>query len=252
MGTNLLTGAALGIGLASKFLSSPLTGANSQLKPRIKFAGKDDYRVKLKVPQSLITRFAHGPLFGFGGIVFPYTPTISYEMSAAYANMTPMHSNYPVNFYKHSTISSFTLSAKFTVQNDTDAIFYLSTMHLLRTLTKMRYGNDDSAGSPPPVCRFDAYGDFMLKNIPVVVQSMRSEYPDSVDYYELNSDLNPNSIAGEDKIDFGTNFIPTMSSITLSLLPMYSRFEQSQFSVISEDRSSGYVINPELRRKGFI
>jgi hypothetical protein len=167
-------------------------------------------------------------------------------MNASYASMTPMHSNYPINFYKHSGISSFTLSAKFTVQNDTDAIFYLTTMHLLRALTKMRYGNDTQAGSPPPVCRFDAYGDFMLKNIPVVVQSVRSEYPDSVDYYELNPELNPNSLAGVDKIDLGTNFIPTISSITLNLLPMYSRFEQSQFSV--ED----YVSRPNLRRRGFI
>jgi hypothetical protein len=244
MAINLLTGAAVGLGLASKFLKNTLTDA--PLTPRFKFAGKDDYRVKLKVPRSLITQYAHGPLFGFDGIVFPYTPTISYEMNASYASMTPMHSNYPINFYKHSGVSSFTVSAKFTVQNDTDAIFYLTTMHLLRALTKMRYGNDTQAGSPPPVCRFDAYGDFMLKNIPVVVQSVRSEYPDSVDYYELNPELNPNSLAGVDKIDLGTNFVPTISSITLNLLPMYSRFEQSQFSV------EKYVTNPDLRRKGFI
>jgi len=207
---------------------------------------KDD-RVKLLVPPSYLTSpLTGGPTeFGeydasggdsytefkalskAGGIIFPYTPSISYDNVAEYAKLNLMHSNYPIHTYKNSGISSINLQAKFTVQSPKDAGMYLSILHLLRNLTKMKVGGDPDAGAPPPICRLNAYGDFMLKNVPVVVASFRIELPDTVDYFRIGSG---NSYIEDSSTPFGQNQVPTMSNISLSLIPMYSRKEQLLFN----------------------
>ena len=50
-------------------------------------------------------------------------------------------------------------------------------MHLGRVLTKMPFGDDPNAGSPPPVCRLFAYGDYQLDATPVVVKQFKIDYP---------------------------------------------------------------------------
>lgn len=239
-----ITGA--GIGLVLKFLSGGGGGVPTGLKrPDVKFNGKQDYRAKLVVPPSYLAddNSPVSPLSTFGGIIFPYTPTIQYDMSANYSQVGIQHSNYAVNFYKNSSLGNFRVSAKFTVQNDTDAIFYLATMHMLRSLTKMKWGTDSDAGAPPPVCKFSAYGDYMIKDVPVVVAQMSTELPPDVDYYAIDESVNANSVAYS---LFGTNFIPTMSQITLSLIPMYSREEQMQYGV------DDYRDKKTLKTNGFL
>jgi hypothetical protein len=226
-------GVALGaIGLAKKFFS-PSAGAEvaTSNRPFVTFTGANgekltnDYRAKIRVPPRFLDyNLTKGPdniLQRNGGIVFPYTPQISYETSAAYANMNVLHSNYPVYSYKHSTVGAINLTAKFTVQNDRDAGVYLAVTQLLRGLTKMSVGAEPDAGTPPPVCRLDAYGGHMLNNVPVVIASFRLDYPDNVDYYRIEY-----SERGGSGDIYGVNFVPTSSQIVLSLLPMYSRKEQ--------------------------
>ena len=127
-------------------------------------SGPPDHRVKIIVPESYVQMATRGNImdgsgghiFNNQGIVFPYTPSISYEHKADYADQKIMHSNYNQYFYQRSYISPFTITGKFTVQNDGDAMAYLATVHLLRALTKMLYGGDagdEMSGSPPPVCR---------------------------------------------------------------------------------------------------
>jgi hypothetical protein len=130
-----------------------------------------------------------------------------------------MHSNFQQNFYQRSSVGSITVTGKWTVQNDTEAEIYLSTIHLLRALTKMQTGYDPKPGSPPPVCRLFAYGDYMLNNVPVAVTSFRSDLPETVDYYSLSSGT------------FKGTAVPIVSTIAVNLLPMYSRAEQQQYSV---------------------
>jgi hypothetical protein len=83
----------------------------------------------------------------------------------------------------------------------------------------MRFGKDANAGSPPPVCRLEGYGDFMLRNVPVVVSQFKIDYPDNVDYISVNSGV------------FKTSLVPTISSVSLTLNPSYSRKELQDFSV---------------------
>jgi hypothetical protein len=195
-----------------------------------------DLRVKIRVPPKYLTAATFGPnneLKNLGGLVFPYTPSVSYEVKADYSAANPLHSNFAINFYQRSSITSISISGKFSVENASDAGVYLSTIHLLKALTRMRSGgqpnagggrggpsfNDTDSGAPPPVCRLDAYGDMMLMNVPVAITSFRIELPDSVDYF---SSTNP---------VYGTNLVPTMSTLAITCLPMYSRDEMQRFSV---------------------
>jgi hypothetical protein len=199
-----------------------------------------DTRVKIKVPNEYLLGFARGGEFleltRNGGIVFPYTPQISYEHKADFSPLAPIHSNYPVYFYQRSSVTPISIQGKFTVQNENDASIYLSTVHLLRALTKMRSGDDPSAGSPPPVCRLFAYGLFSLDNVPVSISSVKIDLPDSVDYFSTG---NNNRI-------FGTTAVPTLSTISVTCIPMYSRSEMQNFTV------PGWLEDDALRRSGLL
>jgi hypothetical protein len=120
------------------------------------------------------------------------------------------------------------------VQNDFDANVYLSTIHLLRALTKMLSGGKDFSGSPPPVCRLDAYGDFMLKNVPVAISNFKIDLPDGVDYFTVK--IGP----------FAGTSVPTIVTISLNLVPMYSRAEMLEFKV------DDWLTKSSVRKSGIL
>lgn len=198
-------------------------------------AGDDinqDMRVKIRVPQSYLTQLTQGPsneLKNLKGIIFPYTPSISIEHKADYTAQAPLHSNYAVYFYQRSSVSPINISGKFTVSNENEAGVYLATIHLLRALTKMRSGGptgDADSGAPPPICRLDAYGTFMLQNVPVVISSFKIDLPDNVDYYTLGKNTNSESHA-----TYEMTSVPIVSTISVTCTPMYSRDEMQKFNV---------------------
>lgn len=196
------------------------------------FQGGKDHRVRLKVPTSYLVGQAAGPngtLVKSQGIIFPYTPTIGQEYTAVYNTVPVTHANYTQYFYKNSAVGTISLSAKFTVQNDYEAEVYFSVVHLLRALTKMRWGNEDNAGSPPPVCRLYAYGDAIMNNVPVAVSSFKLDLPDSVDYFTTKS----------------LSSAPVLSTISLTLTPIYSRNEMQKFTVTD-------WLSNNLRSKGYL
>jgi hypothetical protein len=218
---------------------------------------ESDLRVRIRVPGDYLTKFTSGTTNGselsaLGGIIFPYTPQISFEHKADYSSQTPTHNNYAIHFYKNSSVSDISINGKFTVQNEKDAIVYLSTIHLLKALTKMRFGGtsnagagrgggssaDPDSGAPPPVCRLDAYGDFMLKNVPVVITSVRTEWPDGIDFYTLsgNSKNSP----------FNQTSVPIISTIAVVCKPVYSRAEMQAMSV------TRYLNDDFYRRQGYL
>jgi hypothetical protein len=204
---------------------------------------KKDTRVRIRVPDNYLVNLTQGPanepLGKLGGIIFPYTPSITYDQKADYSSIPVLHSNYAVNFYTRSSVTPISISGKFTVQNEKDAATYLATVHLLRALTKMRFGIDDDAGAPPPVCRLDAYGPFMLENVPVAISAFKMELPENVDYFNLG-------YGSEQR--YGQASVPTLSTISITCTPMYSRSEMQNFSVTdwlsSADvkfRNTGYL-----------
>lgn len=197
---------------------------------------KDDHRVRILVPPKYLTALHSGPnneLKNAGGIIFPYTPSISYEAKAEYAESKPLHSNFVINFYQRSNVGSISITGKFSVENATDAKVYLATSHLLLSLTKMRFGKDSDSGAPPPVCRLFANGVGMLYNVPVAITSYRTELPDSVDYFTV---IDPS---------FGKISVPVISTIAITCAPMYSRAEMQGFSVTAYNQGT-------FMKQGFI
>lgn len=202
------------------------------------FGSNVDMRVKLRVPSAYLTGPAAGPggglnilnasagagtgaLAQLGGIMWPYTPTVSLSNQASYQQNKVVHSNYAFYNYQNSSVGPISVSGKFTAQNEYEAAIILSIQHLLRALTKMKFGDDADAGAPPPVCRLDAYGDFQMKNVPVAVASFKVEMPDSVDYIQV----------GKGITGYGNTMVPTVCTISVELNVMYSRQEMLQFSV---------------------
>jgi hypothetical protein len=196
-----------------------------------------DMRVKIRVPANYLVGKA-ARLKQLNGVIFPYTPSVGYEYKADYTSSNPLHSNFTVNFYQRSSISAIAISGKFTVETPKDAELYIATLHLLRSLTKMRSGGakggDPDSGAPPPVCRLDAYGEDMLTNVPVAITSVRVELPDAVDYYTHQD------------AEGGMNAVPVISTIAINCLPMFSRREMQQFNV------TGYLSNSQFRKQGYM
>ncbi len=192
----------------------------------------EDLRAILKVPSEYIQGDFSDIFLQFGGVLFPYSPQITLESRAEYSSNTPLHSNYPINFYKNSAVSDITVTSTFTVQNDMDAYYYVGAVRILSALTKMRFGNDSRAGSPPPVCRLFAYGEWVLKNVPVVIASVRHDLPDEVDYYTVQ-------IRGQ-RVS-----VPTKASVTMTCKPTYSRKEMAVATVDS------YIMNSQIG-KGYL
>ena len=197
-----------------------------------------DHRTRIQVPSSYLTAYTSGgttdALKNIGGIIFPYTPQITIEQKADYTNSNQMHSNFSQHFYQRSQVGTITITGKFTVQNSADAEIYLSTLQLLRALVKMRVNGEAYAGSPPPVCRLSAWGSYMMNNVPVALNSFRTDLPDNVDYFAL-----PSSSVFKDTM------VPTVSTIAITLMPMYSRAEQQAFTV------SGWL-NGDLNGQGYL
>ena len=113
---------------------------------------------------------------------------------------------------------------------------YLGTIHLLKRLTRMQTGNDGNPVSPPPICRLDAYGNYMIKNVPVAVGNFKIELTDGTDYYRITQrpPLPSDQPLTNSSYDiYGQNFVPISSTISMSLVPMYSREEMLNFSVDS-------------------
>lgn len=186
-----------------------------------------DMRVRIKVPQDYLTDKTSGlnkELANLGGVIFPYTPAISLEYKSDYSTQQPTHSNFQINFYQKSSVGSISITGKFSVENEKDAAIYISTIQLLKALTKMRSGGiktgDPDSGSPPPVCRLFAHGEWMLNNVPVAIREFRVELPDGVDYFTM-----------PDNQYYEMTSVPTLSTIAVTCLPMYSRNEMLGYNV---------------------
>jgi hypothetical protein len=235
---NLTPGAAPPTPPAAQEVTQQKQDTTGNVQPA---SGITDLRVRIRVPKTYLTTFTQGTSLAelgpsyLGGIIFPYTPQVTMEHKAEYGSLNPIHSNFPINFYKSSSVSDISITGKFTVQNEVDAIIWLATVRLLAALTKMSFGNDPTAGSPPPVCRLDAYGEYNLKNIPVVITSFKHDFPDDCDFYSLAESSKP----------FGAASVPTRSTLTINCKPMYSRAEMQASSV------TGFI-NGTYKGKGYL
>jgi len=148
----------------------------------------NDFRVRLSLANwsSFTNSPVLKPLKDAGGLIFPYTPAIQMRSAANYGHEPTVHNNYPVTYYKNSDPGTITIDAPMHVEDPTQALYWIAALHYLKSLTKMFEGYDALAGNPPPIVYLNGYGNYVLKNIPVVVESVTAELNADSDYISTN------------------------------------------------------------------
>ena len=197
-----------------------------------------DWRVSISVPEVIrddgdilapLRLNSGSTAFETGNrMIFPFNPTVLLSHSANYSQIQPTHTNFPYNAYENSQVDAITITGEFYQENENDAKYWIACLHFLRTATKMFYGNSTPLGNPPVVCRLNGYGKHILNDMPVVITNFTTDLPVDVDYIECTINGLP-------------NYVPTQSSITVTLQPQYARRSQAGFSL--NDYVSGNHIN---------
>lgn len=127
------------------------------------------------------------PLRQTNGMFWPYQPTITWQQTVKYTQMELVHTNQDIQSYVNTPSARFQVSGDFSVQNQQEGIYALASIHFLRTVSKMYFGSSDpNAGVPPPVLLFDAYGQYMFNQLPVIVVSFSVSLPNDVDYVPVD------------------------------------------------------------------
>lgn len=147
-------------------------------------ANADDWRVRLSLPTWPGFRSSPvlSPLKDAGGLIFPYTPSITVTSNAKYAPISTVHTNYNFNAFQSSDPGTIQITAPMNLEDQTQGIYWIAAIHYLRSLTKMFAGTDPKAGNPPPVVFLNGYGNYVFKNVPVVVTSFQVTLDDKCDY----------------------------------------------------------------------
>lgn len=153
-----------------------------------------DRRVRLR-PKPGAESYVYGDENGFGlisvlretnGLVFPTTPTINETHSVSYSQHNPSHSISKFNNYESTDNVQLQVSGDFYASNATEARYILSSIHFLRSITKMDFGvNSETRGTPPPVLLFSGYGNFMYNDIPVIVKNVNFSFEQDIDYVQV-------------------------------------------------------------------
>jgi hypothetical protein len=127
------------------------------------------------------------PLVRAGGLVWPFTPSVAISSSATYEPTAITHQNYNFLSYQNSKSDSITINGAFHVEDAVQAQYWIAAVHYLRSITKMFSGDmGKEAGNPPPIVLLNGYGDYVFKNIPVIVTSFSCELPSDVNYISTN------------------------------------------------------------------
>lgn len=185
-------------------------GVNADGIPVVNVTGKrpqntKDFRVRIS-PQVDAYDQVYGPLGenniltplrATQGLMFPYTPSISWNQSVEYTATSLTHSNQDSYTYKNTPSTMISLDGEFTVQNQREGEYLLAVMHFLRTVSKMYFGEasfaapstgqPSLAGMPPPVLIFSGYGDYMFNDLPVIVKDHSYSMKDNISYVDINT-----------------------------------------------------------------
>jgi hypothetical protein len=104
-------------------------------------------------------------------------------MSGANYTKEPVtHSNFAFHAFKNSEPGSIELTAPLNVEDSKQALYWIAAIHYLRSVSKMFSGNDPKAGNPPPIVFLNGYGNFVFKNVPVVITKFTCNLPQDCDY----------------------------------------------------------------------
>lgn len=186
----------------------------------LKASNKNDWRVRIRTNFSLFDGGMFTKLASTGGVVFPYTPQITFSSRANYTQIDPVHTNYPILAYKNSQIDDITIAGDFSAETNEDAYYWLCAVTFFKTATKMFYGQGPNAGNPPVICHLSGYGTNMFNNVPVVVTSFNLNLEEDVNYIKC-------SVPGE--VD--ATWVPIVSKLSVTLKPIYNRRNLREFDL---------------------
>ena len=244
------------------------------------------YQDPMILPNSLMR-----PLLETNGVIFPFTPTVGMTHSAQYSTQTLTHSNYPAHFYNYSEVSDITVSGDFAVQNASDGQYLMAVIYFFRSITKMFFGTGDNVGMPPPVVYLDGYGSHYLPHVPCVLASFQHTMPADVDYVQIpvtRSELDASPVQSNRSVQLTaeeqkyvpsllrsatqattastqntvknsrnkdittTTRLPTFSTISISLKPVYSRKSLHDSFDLNKFAQGNLLANKETGAGGFI
>lgn len=253
-------------------------------------ADPNDWRVRLSLPNWISFKNSPvlKPLKDAGGLIFPYTPTINIKSNANYGPMPTTHTNYTFQAYHRSEPGQILINAPMHVEDSDQALYWIAAVHYLRSVSKMFSGNDPKAGNPPPIVFLNGYGNYVFKNVPVVITSFDAQLMNDCDYIGTNvvgsaasafGNIADNvgglantiggsipglsgitdtisSIAGGvgqiggllgsfgvgGTVSGGRAYVPTKSSFSVTLQPVYSRDSARKFS-LDQFVTGGYINN---------
>lgn len=204
-----------------------------------------DWRVRLSHPMIFDgTSKIFAPLKGTDGMVWPYLPTITMAGTANYDAFSPAHTNYPILTYKSSQVDDIQIQGQFTVQSQEEGLYWLATVHFLRTVTKMYFGQGNNLGNPPPICTLNGYGDFVYKDVSVVVKNFNVSLEKDCDYIAVQLNANSSVKSGQN-----VSYVPTLSTISVTVAPVYSRGKMKNFD-LSKFAAGTLITAPD--GKGFL
>lgn len=183
------------------------------------------------------------------GVIFPYVPQVTVAYQARYGSQPLTHSNYTNYFYEASEVQAVQINGEFSVQNEFDAQYLLGVLYFFRAATKMFYGNSGTyQGSPPPILYLDGYGAHYLPHVPCLLTQFSHTMPNDVDYLEVtyqgkgttkttidSATKLPTTKTGAGTITTETGELPsrtrlpTVSTVSITLQPVFSRTKQREF-----------------------
>jgi hypothetical protein len=263
------------------------TQAQATAQDQANFLAFEDWRVRLTLAPDAEYLYRAGnpgimaPLAATDGVIFPYTPLISVNYQAAYDTSTVVHSNYKIYQYTSSAVDQVTISCDFTAQDTSEANYLLATIHFLRSMTKMFYGQDQypKPGTPPPLCFLFGLGGFQFEAHPLVITGFSYNLPNDVDYIRTTTTIDSTSItkngyfetAGNGRLPSGVlpggvaagptfdtdgqgftpTYVPTKIQLSITCLPIVTRNQISnQFSLT--DYATGKLLQGSKRQGGGI
>ena len=192
-----------------------------------------DWRVKINANFGLFGS-AFSRLSATGGFVFPYLPQITVSSKANYTQIDPVHNLQPFYAYKNSQVDDIQISGEFSVENEMDAEYWIQGTTFLKTATRMFFGSGPNVGNPPIICNLTGYGARVFAGVPVVIKSFTVDFKDDVAYMKY------------DKGGAVPTWVPTMSTISITVAPIYNRTRLRQFNL------SQYANGNIVAGQGFI
>lgn len=141
-----------------------------------------------------------GPILQTGGLVFPYTPTISETLGIKYDSTEIIHSNEAYYAYRSTDNVRIELTnCIWTCDTLQNAQYALAALHFFRSYSMMDFGKGRT-GKPPSPMWFSAYGQYAFQNVPCLLERVSSHtWPADIDMVGI-----PNPGTGSTQLLTGT------------------------------------------------